>query len=81
MPLPYVLLMANVRSLFNKVDELSVILPRHDVDVAVFVETWLSDSIPDAALEIGGFRIIIIRKDRTSGSGGGIAAFVKPRTM
>lgn len=60
--------MINVRSLFNRVDKLSIILPQHQVDVAVFVKTWLSEATLDSALGVHGYTIF--RNDRASGGGG-----------
>ena len=63
-------LYSNVRSLFNKIDEASILLRKHQVDVAIFVETWLHHEIPDESVSIDDFDLI--RQDRELGKGGGI---------
>ena len=64
-----VIFLSNVCSAFNKVDEMSLLLSQHEVDIAVVVETWLSPSTPDAAVSIDGFNLI--RADRERRNGGG----------
>ena len=66
-------LYANVRSLFNKIDEASLLLHDRRVDIAIFVETWLHPEIPDEAVSIDGFDLI--RQDRELGKGGGIICY------
>ena len=43
------------------------------------METWLRDDLPDASVAIDGYNLI--RKDRKSGPGGGLACFFKPELM
>ena len=45
-------LFSNVRSLFNKTDAVSILLHQHQVDVGLFVETWLKEELPDARLPL-----------------------------
>ncbi len=60
----------------TKVDELSVFLNSHCVDVACITETWLKSSVPDTAISIDGF--VVIRRDRTdSVLGGGVCIYIK----
>jgi hypothetical protein len=47
--LPNILLF-NARSLFNKIDELMIIISQQNADVIIVTETWLTDGIPDEAL-------------------------------
>ncbi|KAI3370677.1 hypothetical protein L3Q82_007089 [Scortum barcoo] len=69
-PLPSILL-ANVQSLDNKLDELrSRMAFQRDIkncNVLVFTETWLDPSIPDSAIVPEG--LSIHRQDRTINSG------------
>ncbi|XP_062243353.1 uncharacterized protein LOC133953442 [Platichthys flesus] len=69
-PLPSILL-ANVQSLDNKLDELrSRMAFQRDIkfcNVMVFTETWLDPSIPDTAIVPKG--VSIHRQDRTTNSG------------
>ena len=67
------ILYTNVRSLFNKMDEIILNLNKYTPDVAVFCETWLDDSIPDVAISCNNYNVI--RKDRNK-YGGGIACYV-----
>ena len=69
------ILYLNARSLFNKIDELSVIINQQNADVIMVTETWLTDAIPDAALHISGFTIV--RRDRSSRRGGGVAIYIR----
>ncbi|KAK0142227.1 hypothetical protein N1851_020114 [Merluccius polli] len=81
-PVPSVLL-ANVCSLDNKLD--SILLQRNtdrkfrDCCVFVFVETWLSVSVPDSAIQLPG--LLAFRSDRDatlSGKtrGGGLCVYI-----
>ena len=75
-------LLANVRSLDNKMDHISLwrSLQRgvRDCCVFIFTETWLTDKIPDSGIELAG--LTLHRADRvtsTSGKlrGGGVAIY------
>lgn len=80
-PLPS-LLLANVRSLENKMDELRtrIISQREirDCCVLIFTETWLSDNTPDSAVQLQTHSIQ--RGNRTAASGkhkgGGICIYI-----
>mgnify|MGYP001792690292 CR=1 FL=1 len=71
--LPSFILM-NARSLFPKMDELTVLLPNNPVDLAAFTESWLHDGIDDRLLSINGFNCF--RKNRITGRGGGVFAYI-----
>ncbi|KAK3537150.1 hypothetical protein QTP70_002600 [Hemibagrus guttatus] len=80
-PLPGIFL-SNVRSLCNKMDELTLQMNKNrdfpTSCVLCFTETWLCDAIPDSALQLGGFNLY--RADRhteLSGKtkGGGICFY------
>ena len=54
--------MANVRSLLPKVDELDVIAQLNSAQVVSTTETWLTNAIPDRAVNVPNF--ILMRKDK-----------------
>nr|XP_046238913.1 uncharacterized protein LOC124055928 [Scatophagus argus] len=73
----------NVRSLANKMDELLLLISKNsdfrNSAALCFTETWLSEHIPDAPLQLPGFRLF--RADRNSElsgkkRGGGTCFFV-----
>ena len=66
---------ANVRSVANKIDEISIEMDRHKVDLAIFTETWLNDDIPNEILRIDGYDIL--RNDRKEKRGGGVSIYIK----
>uniref|UniRef100_A0A8C6M681 Reverse transcriptase domain-containing protein n=1 Tax=Nothobranchius furzeri TaxID=105023 RepID=A0A8C6M681_NOTFU len=79
------IIMGNVRSLPNKVDELAA-LTRHqrsyrECGLLCFTESWLTELTPDSHINMDGFHLI--RADRTTESGkkrgGGLAVFVNDR--
>jgi exonuclease III len=72
--LPNILLF-NARSLFNKIDELMIIINQQNADVIMVTETWLTDAIPDEALHIPDFTIVW--KDRPTRTGGGVAVYIR----
>lgn len=69
-PLPYMLL-SNVRSLRNKMDELrintKVCYEYRESSVMIFTETWLQCDVPDQLVQVQGFKNV--RMDRNSNSG------------
>ncbi|KAI4905610.1 hypothetical protein NFI96_003218 [Prochilodus magdalenae] len=83
-PLPS-LLLANVRSLENKLDELRARITTQreirDCCALILTETWLSDSTPDSAIQLQTHSVH--RGDRTAASGknkgGGVCVFVNNR--
>lgn len=83
-PLPSIIL-ANVRSLRNKMDMLRARcrLERafRDICIIALTETWLDGSISDNEVTLGGFNII--RSDRTAQSGkmrgGGVCFYINDR--
>lgn len=77
--------MGNVRSLPNKMDELTA-LTQHlreyrECSIMVFTETWLNSLTPDTIISLEGFNLR--RTDRTRESdkkkGGGLAVIVNNR--
>lgn len=82
---PYVpsLIMGNVRSLDNKMDELTALVRRENIfrecSLMCFTETWLHDGIPDSSIDINGFSVV--RGDRrreecSKRRGEGLAVYV-----
>ena len=72
-------LLANVRSILNKVEEVNIEIRDFSVDAAILTETWLDTDTPDCALPFNNYQII--RKDRrNSGAGtkgGGIMVLLR----
>ncbi|XP_049329182.1 uncharacterized protein LOC125790231 [Astyanax mexicanus] len=76
------LLLANVRSLENKLDELRARITSQremrECCALIFTETWLSDKVPDSAIQFETHSVH--RGDRTAASGkatgGGVCVFV-----
>ena len=64
----------NARSLSPKMDELSLLLNMHPLDVVAITESWLTNDIIDELVKIDGYNTF--RKDRVHGRGGGVCAFV-----
>ncbi|KAI3354195.1 hypothetical protein L3Q82_018733, partial [Scortum barcoo] len=78
------IIMGNVRSLPNKMDELAA-LTRHqreyrECSLLLFTETWLTALTPDTAAELDGFTLLRADRSKESGKrkGGGLAVFVNP---
>ncbi|XP_075911483.1 uncharacterized protein LOC142906815 [Petromyzon marinus] len=75
--------LSNVRSLYNKMDELQLLMVKNkdflSASALCFTETWLCDLIPDTSLQLAGFHLV--RSDRDialSGKtkGGGICFYI-----
>ncbi|KAL7826504.1 hypothetical protein AOLI_G00317130 [Acnodon oligacanthus] len=79
-PLPS-LLLANVRSLENKLDELRAQRETRECCALILTETWLSDSTPDSAIQLKMHSVH--RGDRTAVSeknkGGGVCIYINSR--
>ena len=65
----------NVRSVLHKISELRILFSRKSLAVIAFTETWLNDSINDEEIDIDGYKVV--RRDRTSGSGGGVCLYIR----
>lgn len=85
---PYLpsVVMGNVRSLDNKMDELTARVRNNrefrECSLMCFTETWMHERIPDSAVDVAGFSSV--RADRTrresgKSKGGGLAVFVNER--
>ena len=78
---------ANVRSLYKKLDQISVLY--HDIDFLLCTETWLNNKYPDGILQIP--EMSLYRNDRCNADprllavgtipkrGGGVAMYVKTK--
>ena len=64
----------NVRSLYNKLDEVRSLLTESDLDVLCISETWLDDTISDSEINILGY--IPERKERNR-QGGGVMMYIR----
>ncbi len=59
-----------------KLDELTLFLNSHNVDIACITETWLKTSVPDTAINIDGYTVI--RRDRCDDvMGGGVCIYIR----
>lgn len=67
------LILSNVCSIANKMDEAELLMSRTRPDIAVFVESWLNGETPDSAVSISGYTVL--RCDRDS-LGGGLLCYV-----
>lgn len=66
----------NVRSLLPKMDLLRIWVNLTDADIVVLSETWLTKSITDMDIGMGGYNVF--RADRPR-KGGGVAIYVKSK--
>ncbi|KAK7483337.1 hypothetical protein BaRGS_00025397 [Batillaria attramentaria] len=81
---PYLptIIMGNVQSLSNKIDELSATVSFREefrtCSLLCFSETWLSDKIADSCVDIDGFTLNRGDRNKDSGkrTGGGVGLFV-----
>ena len=69
------LLLSNVRSVVNKLDEVSELFLRVQPDISVLTESWLDESIPDSSLHIDNYTVF--RRDRVDRKGGGIVIYIR----
>jgi hypothetical protein len=71
--------LSNVRSLRNKFDEIALLAENLAPDLMAFTETWLTQEIRDAEVQIPGYELV--RSDRTAGSiHGGVILYIKHPT-
>lgn len=78
--------MGNVRSLFNKMDELSALTKMQreyrESSLMCFIETWLNQDVPDSTVTLDGFTLVRAdRKVAETGKkkGGGLYVFFNDR--
>ena len=65
----------NVRSLVNKLDDISHLVRSKSFDIFSVSETWLNPTILDTEIDIPGYTLV--RHDRNGKRGGGTAIFVR----
>ena len=65
----------NLRSILNKMDDVRSLTHNKRFDIFTFSEIWLNSSIKDSELDIPGYTLV--RHDRTSKRGGGMAIYVR----
>lgn len=68
------ILMANVRSLRPKMDELHAVVSVTKPEIICLTETWLNINIPDSAIQLGNYACM--RRDRPDGQCGGVCVYV-----
>ena len=68
------LMLSNVRSLNNKMDELDNRVARLSPDVIFLTETWLDNDTPDNSVSVSDFSIV--RNDRNK-FGGGVMFYIR----
>ncbi|KAI9999393.1 hypothetical protein NQD34_018253 [Periophthalmus magnuspinnatus] len=80
------IVMGNVRSLANKMDELTALAQSQreyrECSLMCFTETWLHEDVPDDNVTIAGFSTVRADRDRAStgkSRGGGLALLVNHR--
>ena len=64
------IIITNIRSIFNKIDELSMFIKQFPADIIIVTETWLNNSISSGCINIENYSVF--RKDRDD-VGGGVA--------
>ena len=70
------LLLANIRSLRHKTDELAVIMEINNIDICCTTESWLTKDTPTETVDIDGY--VCCRRDRADGrQGGGVVVYVR----
>lgn len=69
-------ILGNVRSICNKLDQLQILLNSSSPDVLCLTETWLNDKITDG-LVVRNSKYNIFRCDRKDTVGGGVALLVR----
>ena len=68
----------NVRSLYNKLDELRCVTERNpNIDILCVSETWLDESVTNEEIAINDFNAPF-RLDRKDANGGGVLIYTKP---
>ena len=65
----------NSRSLLPKLDELTALLSFKPIDIIAITESWLHELIDSSLLSINDYNLF--RKDRATGRGGGVCAYIK----
>ena len=69
------LILANVRSICNKLDALHVFIDYHKPDIFAVTESWGRPALVDSLITPKGY--ILFRKDRQDRMGGGVFILVR----
>ena len=69
------LLLSNVMSIVPKIDEIFYFLNLQNIDIDLFTETWLKNTIPNEVINIAGYHLY--RHDRINRMHGGVCMFIK----
>ena len=68
--------LSNTRALVSKIEDLEIVVNQNNVDIVCITETWLTESIPNSAVDIKDYSLV--RKDRKPDKrGGGVCAYIK----
>ena len=68
--------LSNTRSLVSKIEDLEIVVNQNNADIVCITETWLTESIPNSAVDIKNYSLV--RKDRKPDKrGGGVCAYIK----
>ena len=62
-------------SIVSKIDEIFYSLNSQNIDIALFTETWLKNTIPNEVINIVGYHLY--RRDRINRMHGGVCMFIK----
>lgn len=65
----------NVRSVVPNINDIKAYIVNNNIDILAVSESWLCPAIADEAINVNNFGLV--RKDRTTGRGGGVLLFVK----
>lgn len=63
------ILLVNLQSIVNKVEETSVLIDMYEPDVVIGVESWLREGVGSSEVFPKGYEVY--RRDRENGRGGG----------
>ena len=69
------IVLSNVRSINNKLDEIDIVANVNKVDIISLTETWIDETTPIESLDIQGY--VLFSKPRIGRKGGGVALYVK----
>ena len=69
------ILLTNIRSVTNKIEELSVVLTSNNISICCITESWLTEKISTSLIDVTGYTCY--RKDRNGRAGGGVMCYVR----
>lgn len=72
---PIAFLSLNARSLFNKIDELQLLILKHKPAFVCVQETWCSSAEPDSLYQLPQY--LMERRDRAARAGGGVCIYIR----